>query len=145
MVTVTLELDADDERLVDFARVTSELPQEWIIQGADIYESQMQLEVPISSGRLQSSIFSTVFKEYAEISTNTGYGKAVDEGRKGFKVVAKRARALRFFINGRIVFVKSAHPGPARANRFIKRTLVNASPRIIAMINTVFQEKLANT
>lgn len=141
---VTLELEEDlTARSPAFNRVLRNLPAQWIREGADIYESQMQIEVPISSGRLQSSIRSVVNDKEAVISTNTGYGKAVDEGRRGFFVQARRARVLRFFIGAKLIFSKYANVGPGRANRFIKRTLINARPRILSMIERVFEEKIS--
>lgn len=144
MSEIELELDAKDfeEKMPQYQRIIQELPKAWLIEGGEIYQSQMYMEVPISSGRLQSSIYQKMFADYVEIWTNTGYGKAVDEGRRGFDVYPVHARVLRFFIGSRVVFAMSAHPGPAKANRFIERTLNNASPRIMGMIETVYKQKV---
>ena len=146
MVSVVLELDTSDydAKMPPFQRALSRIPGRWIQEGAEIYESQMKIEIPKGgSGKLENSVDSIVTDKEAVISTNTGYGKAVDEGRRGFKVVAKRARALRFVIGTQVFYRKSANVGPARANRFIPRTLQNARPRILSMMRTVFNEEMA--
>ncbi len=143
MFEVELELETDLEtKGPEFIRVLNELPKAWILEGGEIYESQMYMEVPISSGRLQSSIYQKIFNDYVEIWTNTGYGKAVDEGRRGFTVYPRTARVLRFFIGSRVVFATVSHPGPAKANRFTQRTLINAAPRVMGMIETVYKQKV---
>ena len=124
-----------------FIRVVKNLPNDWIVQGSEIYESQMKIEVPIQSSKMQSSIDSVVGDKEATIQTNTGYGKAVDEGRRGFTQYARNARALRFFWKGRIWYRKSTNIGPAKPNNFKQRTLINARPRIIGMIQSVGNNK----
>ncbi len=116
------------------------LPKKWVAQGTSIYESQMYIEVSgfIQSGKLQSSIRSEVFDDHGEVSTNSGYGKAVDEGRRALDIYPRIAKVLRFFINGRIVFAMESHPGPAKGHHFTKSTLFNARPRIISMIQDVY-------
>ena len=143
MFDVDIELESDfDAKSPEFVRVISELPRTILLEGGEIYESQMYMEVPISSGRLQSSIYQKIFADYIEVWTNSGYGKAVDEGRRGFDVYPVHARVLRFFIGSRIVFAMSAHPGPTKPNKFIERTLINATPRITSMIERIYKEKL---
>lgn len=145
MLSVQLEIDTSDVDIKSpvFLRVLAEITPEFLKEGGEIFESQMRLEVPISSGRLQTSIYQKVFHDYIEISTNTGYGKAVDEGRRGFTVYPVKARVLRFFIGSRIVFARVSHPGPAKANNFIQRTLLNGTPRIQGMMNYVIKEKMS--
>lgn len=126
-----------------FIRAVRNLPKDWLLSGAEIYESQMKIEVPIQSSRLQSSIDSIVGETSAIIRTNTGYGKAVDEGRKGFTQFARNARALRFFWKGKIWYRKSTNIGPGRATKFKERTLINARPRIVGMIENVGENKFS--
>lgn len=142
---VDLELDDADSqvRLPKLARVMQTIPEQTVNEGTEILASQMYVEVPIVSGRLQSSIFTMINGLVGTVSTNSGYGKAVDEGRRGFTVRPRKAQSLRFFINGKIVFAKESHPGPSRPNRFTKRTIQNSVPRITSMIQTVFNENMA--
>ena len=140
-----MDLDYSDteKKFPIFIRVIKNLPNDWIVQGTGIYESQMKIEVPIQSSRLQSSIDSYVENNVGNIQTNTGYGKAVDEGRRGFDLTAKPGRSLRFFWKGKIWYRKKVHVGPAKPNKFKQRTLINARPRIVGMIESVGNQKFS--
>jgi hypothetical protein len=145
MLGIELEIDTTDfdSKSPEFLRILAELSPEFLKEGGEIFESQMKLEVPVSSGRLQTSIYQKIYHDYIEITTNSGYGKAVDEGRRGFTVYPVNAKVLRFFIGSKIVFARVSHPGPAKGNHFIERTLLNGTPRIQGMMNYVVKEKMS--
>lgn len=78
---------------------------------------------PYKTGHLRRSITHTpaVFAggtAMAMYGTNVPYARWVEEGRG--PVVAKRARALRFTINGRVLFRKRV--GPAKGKFYMKRS-----------------------
>lgn len=91
-------------------------------------------EAPARTGALRNSI-------QAEPTTLVGdqirsgvrvaaeYGLYVHEGTKPHAIVARRAKALRFVMNGRVVYAKSVwHPGTKR-NPFLVRALNAEAPR----------------
>lgn len=72
------------------------------------------------------SVTTTV--EWKAINKGFDYAVAVNFGRG--PVVAKRAKALRFEVNGEIIFRKSV--GPAPAQHFAEKGLQAAEPQIVA-------------
>ena len=136
MSAVDFDLDTSDfdRKWPQFQRILITLPRKYLEEGAGIYESQMHEEIqPFSkSGRLDASVTSEVKNDDATIRTNTGYGKAVDEGRRGFHV---EGNPLRFIVNGKVVFSRWANPGPAIGHRFKIATIKNAHPRILSMLD----------
>lgn len=132
MASVQFDINTDDieSRMPTFSRQIQSLPALFVQDAVLILQDQMQQEVPVSSGRLQSSITGESDGETGVVQTNSGYGAAVDRGRRGLDIYPKNAKFLRFFYNGKIVYARHAHPGPAKANNFVKRTLMNAEARI---------------
>lgn len=147
MSEVRLLLDTQDfdTRWPNFrSRVTS-LAEKLVKDMTETYESQMHAEVSgfIVSGKMDASISSSVNGLTGEASTHSGYGAAVDKGRRGLDIYPKNPGGfLRFVVNGKVIFAKESHPGPAEGHFFIKATLNNAQPRILSMIQTRMNEEL---
>ena len=90
-------------------------------------DSALQREAPVKTGRLRKGI---TFKTYdsgssteLKVSSEAPYTKWVIRGRG--PVVAKRAKVLRFEIDGRILYRRRV--GPAKANPFPRRALSGLS------------------
>ena len=75
---------------------------------------------PVDSGKLlQANRFSRN-GQAVTIENGTDYAAPVHEGSRPHKIVAKKAKALKFVMGGKVVFAKSVwHPGAA-ANPFIE-------------------------
>lgn len=144
MSSVELQLDTEraESGLVNFSRLLVNLPPQLVADAADITEQEMRIEIPVSSGRLQSSVTSEINGLEASVHTNTGYGKAVDEGRRGLDIYPKNFRFLRFFYNGKIVFAKESHPSATQPNEFTKRTIQNVGNRILSMMDSRIHSEL---
>lgn len=85
------------------------------------YLSVLQAETPVRSGKLRAAYQvaerSTNLEAEYRITNETEYLKWVVKGRG--PVVAKRAKALRFVIGGKVLFRRRV--GPAKANPFPTR------------------------
>lgn len=91
----------------------------------------MQETSPVRTGRLRQSI--RVEKigplEYF-IGPTVEYAIYVKKGTRPHEIRPRRARALRFVINGKVVFAKKVeHPG-TKPNPFVKRTAEIIKTRI---------------
>lgn len=142
-MSYSIEIDSSnaEAKLTRLTRALQNLPLALVKDAAEIIEDQMRQEIPISSGKLQSSVSTTITGTTAEVGTHTGYGAAVDKGRRGFHIEGRPF--LRFFINGKIVFARSANPGPAKANNFRNRTILNSGSRILAMLDLTLERELS--
>lgn len=144
-VSLDIEIKTDDSesRLPEFQRLLMSLPEVFLKYATEIVEDEMRQSVPVSSGRLQSSISSSVEGLEGTVQTNTGYGAAVDKGRRGLDIYPRNGKFLRFFYNGKIVYAKHAHPGPSKPNNFIKRTILQSGDRISPMLDDKIREVLS--
>ena len=110
-------------------------PRVLVARLADRTAERARAEAPARTGALRNSI-------QAEPTTLVGdtirggvraaaeYGIFVHEGTKAHPIVARRAKALRFVMNGRVVYAKSVqHPG-TKPNRFFLRALNAEAPRL---------------
>lgn len=51
-------------------------------KGAYVVEAESKKRTPVDTGRLRSSIFTTIYKKYAVVEPKTNYALAVHEGTK---------------------------------------------------------------
>jgi hypothetical protein len=94
---------------------------------------------PVRTGRLKASIHPDSVRRSGPWSISTGvsadapYAAPVHEGARPHVIRPRNARALRFEINGRVVFARRVnHPGQ-RAQPFLTNAahrVVSADPRI---------------
>lgn len=94
---------------------------------------------PVRTGRLKASIHPDAVRRTGPWSLNTGisadapYAAPVHEGARAHVIRPRNARALRFEIDGRVVFARRVnHPGQ-RAQPFLRNAVhrvVSADPRI---------------
>lgn len=92
-------------------------------------------EAPARTGALRNSIQGEPVtlvgdKIRSGVRAQAEYGIFVHEGTKPHPIVARRAKALRFEMNGMIVYAKSVyHPG-TKPNPFFRRALNSEAPRL---------------
>ena len=108
----------------------------------NIAQRWVQKEAPRKTGNLKSSVKKTVTGNTGLIwvsKSQAKYADAVLEGRKGIK--AKKGKALRFVINGQVIFRRSV--GPAKANPFVDRAATTMKGEInqrVAMFQRWLEE-----
>lgn len=89
---------------------------------------------PVRTGHLRRSLVSRVVamtgQVVGRVGTNVPYARIVHEGRG--PVHAKRARYLRFVIDGVVYFRKSV--GPAKANPFLRKAFDESRSTIDAAL-----------
>jgi Bacteriophage HK97-gp10, putative tail-component len=90
---------------------------------------------PVDTGRLRASIrgelqgFFTLRPKFV-IGTNVDYAEMVHDGTRPHIIRPRRARALRFVVNGRVVYAKVVHHPGTRPRPFLDRALREvAGPR----------------
>lgn len=92
-------------------------------------------EAPAKTGELRNSIRSepvTVVGDQVRsgVTAAAEHAMFVHEGTRPHLIVARRAKALRFVMNGQVVFAKSVnHPGTKR-NPFMLRALNGEAPKL---------------
>jgi Bacteriophage HK97-gp10, putative tail-component len=83
---------------------------------------------PVRTGRLRSSIRAEPPRIFSlrgsvTVGSDLEYAAHVNDGTRAHKITAKNAKALRFHIGGKLVFVKSVnHPG-TKGTKFLDRAL----------------------
>lgn len=129
--------DLKFDRLME---ATPEMLEEWIRQGSVIVESDFLANMPVRTGYMRSTVRTSVSQFRAEISTNSGYGKSVNDGWPPRVIKARNAKSLRFEINGRVIFRKSVmHPG-FRGHHFKERTVEGARPKLLALAESLLRQ-----
>lgn len=126
MVELTFEFD--DKGLANaFKKKATETTREFNKLTKDltlIAQRWVQKEAPRKTGNLKASVKQKTTGTSGLVWVSKSQANYVDyviRGRKGFK--AKKGKALRFVIAGKVVFVKSV--GPAKANPFVDRAATN--------------------
>lgn len=111
------------------------VPGRIIEDGSAIIEEELRGSVPVRTGTLRGSVRREVVGDLeAVISTNSGYGRYVNEGTRPHVIRAKGDGMLRFEVGGIVMYRKEVqHPG--FAGRWFTRTTVQRSmPRIMALV-----------
>lgn len=137
MSEVTLDIDTTllEKRWPNFTRLLTNLPGYLVEETVSVVEQEMKIQIPKGgTGRLENSVESHLNGNQGTVTTNTGYGMAVDKGRRGLDIYPVNGRALRFFYNGKIIFAKESHPGPSRPDGFSDRTIAIAGKRAFEQI-----------
>ena len=142
-MSVEIEIDISDYE-IKINRLVSGLPEfipRMMIEGSKIIEEEMKSSVPVKTGFLRDSISSQVDTDSAVISTNSGYGKFVDEDTAPH--IIRGNPFLRFEINGQEFIRRQInHPG-TKGQHFREKTMVESIPKIQeasrALLNEVLQ------
>lgn len=98
---------------------------------------EMQVRAPVRTGALQFGIWRQMIvsadRIFARIFSTAPYTMAVEKGTRPHSIVAKDAKALRFYVGGKAVFVKSVqHPGTK--GKFFIRASIEAAKAILPEI-----------
>lgn len=130
----TSDLDALRGRMAGADRIV----QTHLVRGVDragkVVEGAGKQNAPVKNGNLRRNITSRAQAiaggAQAIIRASTPYAAIVERGRGA--VVARRAKALRFTVNGRVVFAKRV--GPAPGQWYMKRALAASRGRVITIL-----------
>ena len=147
MSQIDLEVDTSvfDRRWPNFTRLLTNLPGYLVEDTAGIVEQEMKIAIPKGgTGRLENSVESHINGNQATVTTNTGYGMAVDKGRRGLDIYPVNGRALRFFYNGRMIFAKESHPGPSKPSNFKQTTILIAGKRAFEQMQDRVKREMAS-
>lgn len=111
---------------------------------AQLLQANMVQQAPIDTGRLRGSIQfpEKIASLKYQISINAKYWEALQFGTGPYTIKPKTKKALRFVVNGQVIFAKFVnHPG-IKANPFIDRAIDKTSPRIEGIVGMALDEVL---
>ena len=108
---------------------------ELVAESAFILRDVMKEIVPVKTGKLKASIRADVLPESAEISTNSGYGKFVDQDTEPHEIHARGkenggANFLRFKIGGNTFFRRMVFHTGTTGQQFRRKTIKRSIPII---------------
>lgn len=130
----TSDLDALNGRLAGADRVIQKHMLRGVDKSGKLVEGSGKANVNVVTGHLRRNITSVARSigsgAQAIIRAATPYAEIVEKGRGA--VVARRAKALRFTIGGRVVYTKRV--GPAPGQWYMKRALESNRGRIITIL-----------
>lgn len=104
-------------------------------QMADLVNQYARDEVPVDTGRLREShhVERLSAAEY-RVAARTPYAVYVHEGTDPYDIVPVNAQALRFEVDGQVIFAQHvSHPG-IQANPWMDRAAERARPEAEALV-----------
>lgn len=108
-------------------------------KAADFAEETMKKKAPKRTGRLRRSIRKRVGRFEAEIGPTVPYAVYVEYGTRPHIIRPVRARALRFEVEGEVVFARLVrHPG-TKPQRFIRETAEELQSQIPRLASECFR------
>jgi len=89
------------------------------VKGAEVVAERMRSEAPKRSGALAESVASEVGVGWFRVYPTAPYAPFIELGTKPHIIAAERAKALRFWVDGEVVYAKTVHhpgtkPNPLR-------------------------------
>lgn len=130
-----------DLKISTLRNVIPDLIPEFVSNSADIVFDNFQKNTPVKTGTLKASEVKEVEKNSALIYTTSGYGKFVDEDTKAHTIRARRAKFLRFEINGEVFFRKEVrHPG-TKGQHFKAKTIEESRDPVLARIIQIYRNR----
>lgn len=100
-------------------------------------EEEAKSTAPVKSGNYRNNI---KFNGRDEVVANENYSAAIEYGVQYRIVTAKVAKALRFVVNGKVVYAKSVKL-PARKPNPVMR---NAAKRVQKEVTKIFNEEFSS-
>lgn len=90
--------------------------------------NRAKILAPVDTGRLRASIKGELqgvwtLRPRFVVGTNVDYAEMVHDGTRPHVIRPRNARALRFMVNGRVVYARVVHHPGTRANPFLDRAL----------------------
>ncbi len=135
---VTIDTSDFDNKMSNLVTVLKRMPREILEQGSAVIENDLQRNVPVRTGKLRNSITREVFDTSAVVSTNSGYGRFVNDGTAPHIIYPRNARFLRFEIQGKVIYAKRVrHPG-FTGRKFAEKTIQESMPKIIELLKNIW-------
>ena len=135
MIDIKVEVSGLDIKAFGLEKPIEEL----VKKTADFAEKTMKEKAPKRTGRLRGSIHKKVGRLEAEIGPSAPYAIYIEYGTRPHIIRPVRARALRFEVNGEVVFTRLIrHPG-TKPQRFIRETVEELQNQISRFASEVFR------
>ena len=135
MIDIKVEVSGLDIKAFRLEKPIEEL----VKKTADFAEKTMKEKAPKRTGRLRGSIRKKVGRLEAEIGPSAPYAIYIEYGTRPHIIRPVRARALRFEVDGEVVFTRLIrHPG-TKPQRFIRETAEELQNQISRFASEVFR------
>lgn len=120
-----------------------EVSRNFIVEARSIVAYRMALNAPRRTGRLVGSIVSESWETGFVVYPKAPYALFVEQGTglfgpSGQLIFPRRAKALRFEINGKTVFAKYVRGFPGRF--FVRRTAEEVKPLLFDLADRLWRE-----
>ena len=135
---ITVEVKREGLNIEALGRVFTRVVERFIERLADRVEEVMREKAPERTGRLKQSIRKRVELRRAVIGPAVPYAVYVEYGTGPHEILPIHARALRFEVEGRIVFAARVwHPG-TRPQPFVRETAEQIREEVSEVFHDVF-------
>ena len=135
---IKVEVKREGLNIELLGRLFSRVIERFIERLADRTEEVMYEKAPERTGRLKKSIRKIVKPNKAVIGPTVPYAIYVEYGTRPHKIRPVRARALRFEVEGRVVFAaRVLHPG-TRPQPFVRETAEQIRDEVSEVFHDVF-------
>lgn len=91
-----------------------------LIEAANFILTEMEIRVPVDTGELRNSLAVVVMGDRVRIGPTADHGVYVEFGTRPHEIRPRSAGALRFTINGRVVYAKVVHHPGTKAQPFVR-------------------------
>ena len=135
---ITVEVMREGLNIELLGRLFDRIIERFIERLASHAEEVMRGKAPERTGRLKKSIRKSVRPNRAVVGPSIPYAVYVEYGTRPHEIRPVRARALRFEVEGRIVFAARVwHPG-TRPQPFIRETAEQIREEVSEVFRDVF-------
>lgn len=112
----------------DLRRVMRQASRQELRTAGRMVVNRAKVLAPVDTGRLRASIQGELTRAWTlrprfTVGSNVEYAAMVNDGTRPHIIRPKNARALRFVVNGRVVYARVVHHPGTRANPFLDRAL----------------------
>jgi hypothetical protein len=150
-MSLRLDVDVDSSdyelTIINLQNGLPDFLPEIIAESAFILRDVMKEVVPVKTGKLKASIRADILPDSAEISTNSGYGKFVDQNTAPHEIHARGKEAgganfLRFTIGGKTFFRRMVFHTGTKGQQFRRKTIKRSIPIIEEVMERKTRELL---
>ena len=135
---ITVEVKREGLNIEALGRMFSRVIERFIAELAERTEKVMREKAPERTGRLKQSIRKIVKPSRAVIGPTVPYAIYVEYGTRPHEILPVRAKALRFEVDGKVVFAARVHHPGTKPQPFVRETAEEIQDEIPEIFHDVF-------